>query len=1121
MNFLENNLMYIIPIFGFIGLLVMVIKSNWVSKQDAGNDNMKELASYIADGAMSFLKAEWKVMAIFAVIASGLLAWSGSIEGANSHWIIAVAFLIGAVFSAFAGYLGMRIATKANVRTTQAARTSLKQALKVSFTGGTVMGLGVAGLAVLGLGSLFIVFYMMFVGEGTVNGEASHVTMGRALEVLAGFSLGAESIALFARVGGGIYTKAADVGADLVGKVEAGIPEDDPRNPATIADNVGDNVGDVAGMGADLFGSYVATILATMVLGREIVTDETHFGGMAPILFPMLIAGLGIIFSIVGAAMIKVNKESDSVQKALNLGNWISMLLVVISALPICLWMLPEEMNIRGHEFSNMSVFYAILTGTIVGAIMSIITEYYTAMGKKPVNSIIQQSSTGHATNIIGGLSVGMMSTLIPTLVLAAGIYVSFFFAGLYGVAIAAAGMMATTAMQLAIDAFGPIADNAGGIAEMSGLPDEVRDRTDNLDAVGNTTAATGKGFAIASAALTALALFAAYVGMAGIDSIDIYKADVLAMLFVGAMIPFVFSALTIAAVGRAAMAMVKEVRRQFKEIPGIMEGTAKPEYDKCVEISTQASIKEMIMPGAIALVAPIIVGFIMGPEALGGLLAGITVSGVLMGIFQNNAGGAWDNAKKSFEKGVEVDGKMEYKGSEPHKASVTGDTVGDPFKDTSGPSMNILIKLTSIVALIIAPHIAVVDANADKLANSNSDKIETVEGKTIENTTGSFNLINKASYIEFELQDATGRLKGGFNEIEGNLNLTGDLSSSTISASTKVLTINTNNSTRDKHLQGEAFFGSDKHPTISFKGTGIKPLNGKYLCEGELSLHSKSLPVNLTFSINKLGVLDGKDFIILDGEITDKEGNPINYEDYGMPSNPKSGNKVDIRFHVELVNGDASDIVLSSAPEKESTIEVVQVDSSNMVEPENDTVMPNLKETQTVAKNNELTLDGLKGKYKIDKGSELNYIIKSEDVKGSFSKFSGTLDLSGDLKTSKIKCKVEANTIKTGDEMRDESMYEEGYFDVENHKYIEFSGKGLERDQNGVYSCLGIMELKGVKTNAQVNFIIQKQENNILNITGQLVNPDNSELTVEKYELSGNNLIKNALIQFELNLKK
>ena len=695
MDFFIGNFIYIAPALGLLGLIVMFLKSSWVSRQDPGDKKMVELSNHIAKGAMAFLVAEWKVLGIFSVFAAVILAWSGTLIETSSP-VIALAFLVGAFFSALAGYFGMKIATKANVRTTQAARSSLSKALKVSFTGGAVMGLGVAGLAVLGLGSLFIVFYNIYVVS--VGGSVNGLEMEKALEVLAGFSLGAESIALFARVGGGIYTKAADVGADLVGKVEAGIPEDDPRNPATIADNVGDNVGDVAGMGADLFGSYVATILATMVLGREIYSVDM-FGGIAPVLLPLTIAGLGLVFSIIGTWFVKISSDDGSVQNALNLGNWLSIVLTVVASYFLTSWMLPEEMEIRSVVFSSMDVFWAIFTGLVVGALMSIITEYYTSMGRRPVDSIVNQSSTGHATNIIGGLAVGMESTVLPILVLATGIYVSFLFAGLYGVAIAAAGMMATTAMQLAIDAFGPIADNAGGIAEMSGLPKEVRERTDNLDAVGNTTAAAGKGFAIASAALTALALFAAFVGLAGISSIDIYKADVLAGLFVGAMIPFIFSSLAIAAVGRAAMDMVNEVRRQFKEIPGIMEGKATPEYEKCVEISTRASIREMILPGAIPLVVPVFVGFVFGPEVLGGLLAGVTVSGVLMGIFQNNAGGAWDNAKKSIEAGGE-------KGSDAHKASVTGDTVGDPFKDTSGPSMNILIKLMSIVSLVIAPHI-------------------------------------------------------------------------------------------------------------------------------------------------------------------------------------------------------------------------------------------------------------------------------------------------------------------------------------------------------------------------------------------------------------------------------
>lgn len=859
MNFLYDNMVYFIPAMGILGLIVMAVKSSWVSKQDAGDSSMAELAAHISDGAMAFLKAEWKVMGYFVVVAGLLLAYSGTTVEHSSP-IIAIAFLIGAVLSAFAGYLGMRAATKSNVRTTQAARGSLVQALKVSFTGGSVMGLGVAGLAVLGMGALFIVFYNVFVPEGAVM---TGPEMKTAIEVLAGFSLGAESIALFARVGGGIYTKAADVGADLVGKVEAGIPEDDPRNPATIADNVGDNVGDVAGMGADLFGSYVATILATMVLGQEITSSDA-FGGMAPILLPMVIAGLGLIFSIISMSLVRISSENSSVQAALNKGNWTSIILVVVASYPLCMWMLPDSLALRGYEFSNLDVFLAILVGSIVGALMSWITEFYTSMGKRPVNSIIKQSSTGHATNIIGGLAMGMQSTVVPILILAAGIIVSYSFAGLYGVAIAAAGMMATTAMQLAIDAFGPIADNAGGIAEMSGLPEEVRGRTDNLDAVGNTTAATGKGFAIASAALTALALFAAFVGIAGIDSIDIYKAPVLSMLFVGAMIPFIFSSLAISAVGRAAMAMVREVRRQFKEIPGIMEGTATPEYEKCVEISTKASIREMILPGAIALITPVLVGFgfygvfedTSSAEMLGGLLAGITVSGVLMGIFQNNAGGAWDNAKKSFEAGTEIDGKMEYKGSDAHKASVTGDTVGDPFKDTSGPSMNILIKLTSIVALIIAPHIAVDSAHSIEVsADSQMKNVEEVEytGTFLANTdeNASFTWVAKKVGGQHN-----GSIQGsGKVEMKDNLVQAGEfeIQMNTI----RVLDINDpeSNQKLTAHLKSDDFFNTREHPrAILTISDASEAGDGTYAFKGKLNIKGIQQAVNGVYDVLEKG---------------------------------------------------------------------------------------------------------------------------------------------------------------------------------------------------------------------------------------------------------------------------
>ena len=727
---MESNIIYVPLVLSVLGLVYMLIRANWVRKQNAGSERMVEISTAIKEGALAFLNAEYRLLFIFVLIASVAL-YGISLAVDTTSWMIVPAFVLGAAFSAFAGNIGMRIATEANARTAEAAKTSLPKALQVSFGGGTVMGLGVAGLAVLGLTLLFMFFMGQFMGqEGTF-----YENMTIVLETLAGFSLGAESIALFARVGGGIYTKAADVGADLVGKVEAGIPEDDPRNPATIADNVGDNVGDVAGMGADLFGSYVATVLAAMVLGNYVIRDMSSteqytdaFNTMGPILLPVVIAGVGILASIIGTFFVSI-KNNDAkeakVQAALDLGNWASIVITLVASYFLIDWMLPATMTMNffgegAKEISSMNVFGAACIGLAVGALISMVTAYYTSLGKKPVMDIVKNSSTGAATNIIAGLAVGMKSTFLSVILFAAAIYGSYALAGFYGVALAASAMMATTAMQLAIDAFGPIADNAGGVAEMSELAPEVRERTDILDSVGNTTAAVGKGFAIASAALTALALFAAYVTFTGIDGINIFKADVLAMLFVGAMIPVIFSALAMESVGKAAMEMVEEVRRQFREIPGIMEGKGTPEYAKCVDISTKAALREMILPGLITILSPILIGLVFGAEPLGGYMAGVCVSGVMWAIFQNNAGGAWDNAKKSFEAGVEINGEMTFKGSEAHKAAVTGDTVGDPFKDTSGPSMNILIKLTCLVGLVIAPLLG--SHSAPQHATSNNE---------------------------------------------------------------------------------------------------------------------------------------------------------------------------------------------------------------------------------------------------------------------------------------------------------------------------------------------------------------------------------------------------------------
>ncbi len=971
-------MIYMPIVAALIGLAYMLLKKSWVMKQDAGDGKMKEISDHIYEGALAFLNAEYRLLAIFVAVISVLLFVVSTIVP-STHWLIVIAFILGAFFSAFAGNIGMKIATKTNVRTTQAARTSLPNALKVSFGGGTVMGLGVAGLAVLGLTAFFIFFYNYFMGG--VSGAFSVDKMTIVLETLAGFSLGAESIALFARVGGGIYTKAADVGADLVGKVEAGIPEDDPRNPATIADNVGDNVGDVAGMGADLFGSYVATVLAAMVLGNYIIKDmggviDDAFGGIGPILLPMAIAGAGIIISMLGTMLVSIKsndaKESQ-VMGALNKGNIFSILLVAVSCFVLVKYMLPETMKMHFFgeglvDITAMRVFYATLVGLFVGGVISAVTEYYTGLGKKPILNIVQKSATGAGTNIIAGLATGMISTFPTVILFAAAIWSSYALAGFYGVAMAASAMMATTAMQLAIDAFGPIADNAGGIAEMSEQDPIVRERTDILDSVGNTTAATGKGFAIASAALTSLALFAAYVTFTGIDGINIFKAPVLAMLFVGGMVPVVFSALAMNAVGKAAMQMVYEVRRQFKDIPGIMEGTGKPEYDKCVAISTEASLKEMMLPGLLTIGFPLAIAFIpmiFGmdnmaiAEMLGGYMAGVTVSGVLWAIFQNNAGGAWDNAKKSFEAGVMINGEMTHKGSAAHEAAITGDTVGDPFKDTSGPSMNILIKLTCLIGLVIAPILGGHSTEGHEMkteirevqgtANSSVEKevkvdmnlnddgtasavVTTIvtengkETKTEQNFQGTEAevkaQVEALKNVDVKIEKSSGKDTA---ELQGVWVLDGshsyvDFSIRHIVAKSKgsfktvagvidfsntpsmnitidVASINTSNEKRDKHLRTDEYLDVAKFPTMTFVSKSFNKMSDGMVVTGDLTIKdvTKEVELPLTY-LGKQDTPWGFPSAAFEGELT------VSRSDYGVgEKGGLLGDDVTVDFSIEI----------------------------------------------------------------------------------------------------------------------------------------------------------------------------------------------------------------------------
>lgn len=896
-------ILYLIPLVMVAALIYAMIISVRISKQEIGTDRMKQISTYIANGAMSFLKAEYKILTIFVIIVGTLLAVTA--DPHRSSPLIVLAFVVGAFLSALAGFIGMKVATKANVRTTNAARTSLSKALSISFSGGAVMGISVAALGILGLSLLFILFQKLF-NDGGAVGEP----LKRVLEVLTGFSLGAESIALFARVGGGIYTKAADVGADLVGKVEAGIPEDDPRNPAVIADNVGDNVGDVAGMGADLFGSYVSTVLATMVLGASLSVGDSFkndgLGGLSPVILPLVIATAGLLFSIVGSWFVRI-KENGNPQAALNKGNFGAIILTAIASYFLIRKIIPMQFDVHGRWFTSTDVFMTVVVGLVVGALMSLITEYYCSMGKNPVKTIARQSMSGAATNIISGLSVGMMSTALPILVLAAGIVSAYAFAGIYGVAIAASGMMATTGIQLAVDAFGPIADNAGGIAEMSALPKEVRERTDILDTVGNTTAAIGKGFAIASAALTSLALFQAFKEITGVTDIDISKAEVLAGLFIGGMIPFLFSALAMRAVGQAANAMVVEVRRQFKEITGLLEGKpgVEPDYDKCIQISTSAALRLMMLPGLLAILTPVIIGFgfnmmgFHGPEVLAATLAGVAVSGVLMAMFQSNAGGAWDNAKKSFEKGVEIGGKMYYKGSDPHKAAVTGDTVGDPFKDTSGPSMNILIKLTAIVSLVIAP-----------LLNKGGESVKTEETGVVNEAAvpnadittlkGEYPVDAGHTFVSYTINHWMGKAHGSMPVDSGMIVLTGDLKTSSVFIELNAADISSGSENRNETMRDTGWFFTAAYPKIILKTNGIddKFSNGNhYSLNGEITI--KGITKSIAVPFNYLGekVTNwGTKVYSFEGEAT------INRNDFGIgkPNLEFLGDEAKIEFTVE-----------------------------------------------------------------------------------------------------------------------------------------------------------------------------------------------------------------------------